>query len=215
MESNQILTIIIQAAIFIFSIVIHEVSHGAIAEQLGDPTARQAGRLTLNPFKHLDFFGSLIFPLMLFWVSNGKFFFGWAKPVPYNPFNLKNPKRDAGWVAAAGPLSNFIVALIFGFFLRAANFIGLAEQTALAPLFIFFELTIFINLALAVFNLTPLPILDGSKVLYAFLPDSWLKFQNSAELYGPFLLLIFLFFGFFNFLTPLIFFLFRLIVGDV
>src|SRR3989344_5320828 len=98
-----------QLIILIFSAIVHEVSHGTIADKLGDPTARLAGRLTLNPIKHLDPFGSVILPLSLFFASGGALFFGWAKPVPYNPINLKKPRRDAGLIALAGPVSNLVM----------------------------------------------------------------------------------------------------------
>src|SRR3989338_7449225 len=101
-------TFIFQIIVLIFSVVIHEVSHGYVAEYLGDPTARLAGRLTLNPVKHLDLFGSFILPVSLWFLTGGAMVFGWAKPVPYNPYNLKDPISGGAKIAAAGPLSNFL-----------------------------------------------------------------------------------------------------------
>ncbi|MGC8775938.1 MAG: site-2 protease family protein [Minisyncoccia bacterium] len=181
-----------QIIILIFSVVIHEVSHGFVAEKLGDPTARLAGRLTLNPIKHLDFFGSFILPISLYLISGGSFIFGWAKPVPYNPLNLKNPLKGGGLIALAGPASNFLIALFFGLILRFGN--NLINQNII----LLFSLIIYINILLGVFNLVPIPPLDGSKILFGFLPQKNWSYQiiRFLENYGWFLLLLFLFFGF-------------------
>ena len=114
----QGIVLIFQLIILLFSVTIHEVSHGAMAYKLGDPTAKDSGRLSLNPLKHLDPFGSFLLPLFLFLVSKGSFVFGWAKPVPFNPLLLKKPKRDIGLVAFAGPAANLSLAIIFGLLLR-------------------------------------------------------------------------------------------------
>lgn len=155
---------VFQIAIIMFSVVIHEVMHGVAADKLGDPTARYAGRLTLNPIPHLDPFGSIFLPLILA-ISGSPIFFGWAKPVPYNPFNFR---RGGAWgeaiVAFAGPASNFAIALLMALVIRAAVFP--AEFNAV--LF----LIVIINIMLGIFNLIPIPPLDGSKVLSALLPLS-------------------------------------------
>jgi Zn-dependent protease len=159
---------VFQLAALILSVIIHEISHGYVAEYLGDPTARLAGRLTLNPLKHLDFFGSLVLPLLL--VLSGQPVIGWAKPVPYNPYNLKDPLRGGGLIALAGPLSNFLVAMILGLcirFLDTFPIVGLAQIELLA---LMFQLVVSLNVALALFNLLPIPPLDGSKVLALILP---------------------------------------------
>ena len=194
-----------QIIVLIFSAVIHEISHGFIAEKLGDSTARLAGRLTLNPFKHLEFFGSFILPLSLYLLSGGKFIFGWAKPVPYNPLNLKNPLRDGALIALAGPLSNFFIAIFFGLIL---NIVGYD-----APISALFLIIIYINILLGVFNLVPIPPLDGSKVLFGFLPNKKWTYDliRFLESYGMILLIFFLFFGF-NFIIPIVNFLVNLIV---
>lgn len=198
--------VIFQLIVLLFSAVIHEVSHGFVADALGDSTARKAGRLTLNPFRHLEFFGSLILPLSLFLMSGGSFIFGWAKPVPYNPYNLKHPERDAGLIAAAGPLSNFLIAIVFSLLHRLAYLFGpaFAELTSLVVL---------INLMLMVFNLVPLPPLDGSKILFAFLPKSAYTIRSFLGQYGFWLLLVFIFFGF-RLITPIIFGIYRLLLGN-
>jgi Zn-dependent protease len=185
--------IIFQVIVLIFSIVIHEVSHGYVADSLGDPTARRAGRLTLNPIKHLDVFGSFIVPLLLI-ISNASFIVGWAKPVPYNPNLLRDKKYGPLKVALAGPLSNLVIASFFGIFLRFAHGF-LPEITIVALGFI-----VFLNILLAVFNLIPIPPLDGSKILTVILPPKYSMMVQRIGLVGIFLVLIFLmYFGNFIF----------------
>lgn len=150
-------------AVVMFSVVVHEISHGYVANLLGDPTARLAGRLTLNPLKHLDLFGSLIVPALL--VMFGGFFFGWAKPVPYNPYNLRGGKWGPAAVAAAGPASNIAIAAVFSLLIRTGG-TGLFPAAALG----LFGWIALVNIMLAVFNLLPVAPLDGSKILFAVLP---------------------------------------------
>ena len=188
------------------SIVIHEVSHGFMAERFGDNTARVAGRLTLNPLRHLDMFGSIILPAVLI-LSKAGFVFGWAKPVPYNPDNLNNRKWGTIAVASAGVLANFLIALIFGLIIRFSAGLGLPGD--------FYFITsaiVVINLALGIFNLVPIPPLDGSKVLFFLFPDSVASKVFELEQYSLFLLLIFIIF-FSDSLYPILSFLFRLITG--
>lgn len=149
------------AAIIIFSVIVHEVMHGVVADKLGDPTARYAGRLTLNPIPHIDFFGSIVFPLMTVILNTG-FFFGWAKPVPYNPYNFQRLRIwGEALVAFAGPLSNLALAVSFGLLIRLHVY----------PDFNSIFLTIVaINCSLALLNMLPIPPLDGSKVLASILP---------------------------------------------
>ena len=208
---DQVTFLIFQLAVLIFSVMLHEISHGYVAEHLGDPTARLAGRLTLNPVKHLDFFGSFLLPIMLFVASSGSFVFGWAKPVPYNPAYLKNPKTGAGKIAMAGPLSNLILAVVFGILLRLLSFAG---YSANSPIYMFFSFIVYINILLAIFNLVPLPPLDGSKVLFSILPrnEMALQLEIFLERYGLFILLFFIFFGF-QMITPLIHWLYGIITG--
>lgn len=208
---ENLILLVFQLVVFIFSVMVHEISHGFVAEKLGDSTARLAGRLTLNPLVHLDFFGSFLLPVSLYFLSGGSLVFGWAKPVPYNPVNLKDPRGGAGKIAAAGPISNFLIAIVFGILLRLA--IQLPGALS-GPLVLFFGLIVYINILLAVFNLVPLPPLDGSKVLYAFLPQSETGYKVHAflERYGLMLLLLFIFFGF-DLILPVVRFLYVLIAG--
>lgn len=200
--------LIIQIIILLMSVVIHEVSHGAMANYLGDPTAKYAGRLTLNPIKHLDLWGSIILPLFLV-IINSPFLFGWAKPVPYNPRNLRTQKWGSALVAAAGPGSNLIIALVFGLALR---FIPLTNSVYVQNLGQIFVFIVFINILLAVFNLIPIPPLDGSKILFAALPYKYQYTLASIERYSLIILLFFIFF-LFRFILPVIFWLFKIIVG--
>ena len=206
MQEINLIDIIFSIGVLIMSIVVHEVSHGYAAFMLGDSTAKYAGRLTLNPIKHLDFFGSFIVPLLSY--SLGGVIFGWAKPVPYNPYNLKNQRWGPGLVGVAGPLSNFFIAIIFGLILRFYSYL-----TFLPPSF--FEiasLIVFINILLAVFNMVPIPPLDGSKVLFAVLPYKWHNIQMFLERYGLILVVFFIFF-LFQIILPLVYVLFNVITG--
>lgn len=203
--------IIFEIIVLIFSAVIHEVSHGFVAEKLGDPTARLAGRLTLNPLKHLDPFGSVLLPLMLSLIPGG-IVFGWAKPVPYNPYNLKNPERGAALIAAAGPLSNLSIAAVLSVVFRLLN---LSTNDILIAAQGLVGLIVLINIALAVFNLIPIPPLDGAKVMMAILPDSAggvKQFFEERNPYGWILLLAFIFIGM-PFLAPIISFLAGIFLG--
>lgn len=200
---------IFQLIVLVFSVVIHEVAHGYVAESLGDPTAKYAGRLTLNPFKHLDPFGSVILPLLLFFAGS-PFLVGWAKPVPINPYNFRDQKWGSLKVAIAGPLSNIALAVFFGVIIRFLPF------DTMGPQFIYFafilKYIIEINIALAIFNLVPIPPLDGSHVLFDLLPIQFNGAKVFLQQYGLFLLLAFIFFG-----APYLFLfrqlIFRLIVG--
>jgi len=193
--------------ILIMSVVIHEVSHGYVAEYFGDNTARRAGRLTLNPLKHLDPFGSVLLPLLLILVQ-APFLFGWAKPVPYNPYNLSNRKWGTFWVSSAGILSNFFLAIFFGLLLR---FVLLENGVFSSAVFIVSSIVL-INLGLGVFNLIPIPPLDGSKILFSLLPESASSVMVFLERYSIALLLLFIFF-FLEYLFPVLTFLYTLITG--
>ncbi|TSA46206.1 site-2 protease family protein [bacterium] len=194
--------VIFEIIVLIFSAVIHEVSHGFMAEKLGDPTARLAGRLTLNPLKHLDPVGSVLLPLILAMLPGG-IIFGWAKPVPYNPYNLKNPEKGAALIAAAGPLSNLSMAVVFSVVFRL---LGFATGAALLTLQSLVGIIVLINVVLAIFNLIPIPPLDGAKVALALLPDSARGFKSffyENNPYGWILLLAFIFIGM-PFLAPIV-----------
>ncbi len=193
-----------QIIILIMSVVIHEVSHGYAASYLGDQTARWEGRLTLNPLKHLDPMGSVVIPILSY-MSVGMLF-GWAKPVPYNPYNLRPGRWSEAIVAGAGPLSNFSVALIFSLILRAGR--ELASPAMLEIV----SIIILINIVLAVFNLIPIPPLDGSKLLFAFFPEKLHVLRAFYEKYGFILLLFFIFF-LWQYLFPVVVLVFSLLTG--
>lgn len=202
--------IIFQLAVLIFSVIIHELAHGTIALKLGDRTAKEAGRLTLNPLKHLDPMGSVLLPLFLYFIGGP--IFGWAKPVPYNPYNLKNPKVGGGLIAAAGPLSNLLMALVFGIFFRMLQLWPPTELIII--LSTLFGIIAIINISLAIFNLLPLPPLDGFNILFAFLPDNWQSARQFLSRYGFYILILLITFQGFNFITPVIGFLYALFTGD-
>lgn len=193
-----------QIIVLIFSAVIHEYMHGFAAFQLGDDTAKRAGRLTINPLAHLDWLGSFFLPLMMI-LSNVGFVIGWAKPVPYNPYNLRDQKYGDAKVALAGPLSNLAVALAFGLILRFAPFISLTFAGLIG-------IIIYINLLLMVFNLLPIPPLDGSKVISAFLPARLKTEYLRHERFG-FVLVIMVVMLFSPVISAPVNFLFKLIVG--
>ncbi len=198
----DIINIVSLIVILIFSAAFHEYMHGFVANQLGDPTARLAGRLTLNPIPHLDLFGSLILPFLLV-VSGASFVFGWAKPVPYNPYNLRDPKYGSAKVALAGPMANFVLAFLLAL---AWRFIPFSNE----GFDMFMMSAIYINLLLMVFNLMPIPPLDGSKILATFLPQDMANRYLSLGRYGFFFILIFIFFAF-QLILPIVFILFNLL----
>ncbi len=193
--------------ILIMSVVIHEVAHGFMALRFGDKTALYAGRLTLNPLRHLDMFGSIILPAFLV-LTHSSFLFGWAKPVPYNPNNLTNRKWGTIAVACAGVLANLFIAIFFGLILRLAvnsfvvssNFVSIVSSIVL------------LNLGLALFNLVPVPPLDGSKILFSLLPASFYRVISFMEQYSLILILVFVLF-FSDVLYPLLSYFFSLLTG--
>ena len=195
--------------VLVFSVVVHEISHGFVAQRLGDPTAQRAGRLTLNPIPHIDLFGSVILPLIMYF-SNTGVLFGWAKPVPVDPRYFKHRDRDMAYVSAAGPLSNLTLAAVFAVFFRALPYFSTGD-TALA-LQNFFIIIVMTNIQLAIFNLVPIPPLDGSGVLLALLPRAANGIREMLERYGIFFLLAFLFLGM-SIIAPIIEFLARFMLG--
>ena len=192
--------------ILLMSVVIHEVSHGYAALWLGDPTAKYEGRLTLNPFSHLDPVGSILVPLIGFFA--GGIIIGWARPVPFNPYNLRNQKWGEAIVAVAGPISNMIIGVIFALIIRLTAASGMLSE----QFFFLAGYLVFINIVLALFNLIPIPPLDGSKILFAILPSSMRGLRRVVESYG--LILVFLFvFLLWGFLAPVAQAVFKLLVG--
>ncbi len=180
-------TIFLALPALVFSIILHEVAHGYAAYRLGDPTAKYSNRLTLNPMAHVDLFGSIILPLILI-VVHSPVLFGWAKPVPFNPYYFRDPKRGIMIVGAAGPLTNFALALISGLLFQLV-----APFAAVVGLFLaYFCVT---NVILGTFNLIPIPPLDGSRVLYGLLPERWLRSYMELEKYGFIILFVLLWGG--------------------
>lgn len=175
---NLLIELLLIVPPVLFAITIHEFWHGLVADKLGDPTAREAGRLTLNPLAHLDLIGTLMFFIVKI---------GWAKPVPVNPGNFQNPRRDMIWVALAGPASNLVSAFIFGMMLRGLELI-LPPQMFLAIAQVLVYLVLF-NLILASFNLIPIPPLDGYNILLGILPLSHAYSFSQIVRFGPFILL--------------------------
>jgi len=172
-------------AILIISVIIHEVAHGVAANMLGDPTARMAGRLTLNPLPHIDPVGSILVPLVLSLLPGG-LIIGWAKPVPYNPYNLRAKRWGPALVAVAGPAVNILLAVLTAFALRSIPLLGITLTTATSSLLISI---VFLNVILAFFNLIPIPPLDGSRILSALLPYRYRYIIDGLERYGLFLII--------------------------
>jgi len=200
------MNIFISLVALLIAVVLHEYSHGWVAERFGDPTARLAGRLTLNPLAHLDPLGSVILPLIF--ILTGLPGFGWAKPVPVNFQALRNPKRDMIWVALAGPLTNIILALIASILLR----IGIINPSSLLETLL--VNIVIINLILAIFNLVPIPPLDGSRIVMGILPASIAYRYSKLEPIGFFIVIFLLYIGFLSgFILPIVYSLVRLFLG--
>ena len=204
---------ILSLIILLFSVVTHEVAHGSVAYSLGDPTAKYQGRLTLNPIKHLDMFGSIMLPLLFLLVTAGQGpIFGWAKPVPVNFANLRHPKRDMLWVAAAGPLSNLAMALLWALALKIG--LALPGSSYALPLALMGAAGVFVNVILMVLNLLPLPPLDGGRILASLLPQRMADVLSRIEPYGFIILIVLLFTGMLGYvLWPLIGLSLSLIAG--
>ncbi len=180
---------------FLLAVVIHEVSHGYVAYKLGDNTAKFMGRLTLNPIAHVDIFGTIILPAILL-IAHSPVLFGWAKPVPVNFFNLRNPKRDSAYVALAGPASNIIMTL--GFALIYHIFVLLPIPYIQQPMLLTCVYGVELNLIFAFFNLIPILPLDGGRILAAFLPSKMAYNFSKIEPYGMYIVIALIFLGVFN-----------------
>lgn len=215
MELNLLQIISIYALPVIFAITLHEAAHGYVAKHFGDTTAYMEGRVSLNPLRHIDPFGTVALPLILLAVSKlfgGGIIFGWAKPVPVNFANLRHPKRDMLWVAAAGPFSNLAMALFWALMVK----IGLTMQESYftLPLMLMGAAGVFFNVIIMVLNLVPLPPLDGGRILVSLLPHRLAWRVARVEPYGFFILLLLLFTGVLGFvLWPVIGALMALIAG--
>jgi Zn-dependent protease len=196
--------IVIRIAALIISVVIHEVAHGYVAWRLGDPTAKNANRLTLNPLPHIDLVGSVVLPLFLV-IAQSPVLLGWAKPVPFNPAYFRDVKKGTMLVGLAGPASNLLLAAVVGLLFRVFQFEGVLG---------FFLVNLFlVNIILAVFNLIPIPPLDGSRVVMRFLPANLLSFYLGLERYGFLIIFALLWLGALDYvLRPIASFLFRLLL---
>jgi len=202
---NLLISFAVSFALLI-AMTVHEFAHGLVAYKLGDSTARLSGRLTLNPLAHIDPFWTVLLPLVLFLSTSGSFVFGAAKPVPINYWSLKNPKKDIIWIGLAGPAANFLLAFLISGLLRFIPAQGMAAYL------LFHLLTI--NVVLAIFNLIPIPPLDGSKVLMGLLPEQLSEQYANLERYGFIILFIFIWAGVLNrVLWPLVGLVIRIMVG--
>jgi Zn-dependent protease len=200
----QIEAILVKIAIsaipILLAITVHEASHGYAAKHFGDLTAEKLGRITLNPLKHIDLVGSIFLPLLLYFSTSGKFSFGWAKPVPVNFGNLHNPKKDMLWVAAAGPASNLVMAVLWGMLLGYITH----KQTSgyFSPSAYFFAEMAYegikINILLMVLNLLPMPPLDGGRIAVSLLPTKQAIALSQVEKYGFAVLIALMFTGVLN-----------------
>jgi len=204
--SNLVISFGISFGLLIIAMTVHEYAHGLVAYRLGDSTAKSLGRLTLNPLAHIDLFWTIILPFLIFLSSGGQFLFGAAKPVPINFWNLRNPKRDIIWIGMSGPLANFLFAIFLSLLTR---FIHLPNLFS----YLFFQL-ILINVILGVFNLIPIPPLDGSRIVEGLLPQELAHQYNILERYGFIILILFLWLGLFDrLLWPVVGAIMRLITG--
>lgn len=198
--------ILIQLLALFMAIVPHEVAHGYVAWKLGDPTARRANRLTLNPLAHIDLVGSIILPGMLM-IMHSPVLFGWAKPVPFNPWYFRNPRQGIMLVGAAGPIVNFAMAILSALLVRVLGAVGGLLTLFLADLCV-------INIILGVFNLIPIPPLDGSRVLMGLMPEEWTRPYLRLEKFGFIIIFGLLYLGVLDrVISPTAYFLFRFLLG--
>jgi len=200
-ELHIVQKIVVMAPPVIFAIVLHEVAHGWVADKLGDHTARDMGRLTLNPLSHIDLFGTVLMPLLLFWATDGRMVFGYAKPVPINPYNFQDPKKGMALSSLAGPGINLVMAMSFAVILRlilpaiAQVSPPNASNWFAPPLVLMCQSGVIINVVLAVLNMIPIPPLDGSRVVYWLLPDKQAALYYQLERYGFVILMMLLAFN--------------------
>ena len=203
---------VVAIVVLLFSVIVHEVAHGFVAYKRGDSTAKLLGRLTLNPIPHIDILGSIVLPVVLI-LTSAPAVFGWAKPVPINMLNLKNPKRDMIFVSLAGVTANFLLAVVAGlimFFIRTF----LADVTVMVSIYKILQYIVVINIVLMIFNLIPIPPLDGSRVVLFLLPRELAQKYARIERYGFWIILILLMTNIlWKIIAPIANFLIRLLSG--
>jgi Zn-dependent protease len=206
MDVNDIVEKLVILVLVFGSVILHEIAHGYVAWRLGDPTARMQGRITLNPLAHIDMFGTIIVPILMSF--GGGPVLGWAKPVPFNPSYFRDPKRGIMLTGAAGPATNFAIALVAVIAFKLIQFLPVPLIVLELP-----RQLCMINIYLGLFNLIPIPPLDGSRVATGLIPDSWVGPYLSIERYGLFIVVALLYGGVFRmFLHPVADFIFRLLL---
>lgn len=205
---------VLQLSVLFFSVIIHEVAHGYVAYKRGDSTAKQLGRLTLNPVSHIDIFGSVLLPLVLL-IANAPVF-GWAKPVPVNPARLYRPKTDMLWVSLAGCAANFLLAIAAALGMLLIRNFATSDMSVLFPVYQILQTILIINIVLPVLNLIPIPPLDGSRIIYYLLPTELAVKYDSISPYGFFIIFALLFTGIlWKIISPVIYFLIALLGGGI
>lgn len=202
---------VLQYVVLLFSLSVHESAHAYFADRLGDPTARRLGRISLNPIVHIDIIGTVVLPILA--AVSGWALIGWAKPVPVNPYNLRNPRRDNMVISGFGPLSNLALAVIFAIIFRLL-ILFIPARGIFFPIFRLLQFGVLINLILALFNLIPIPPLDGSGVLAGLLPPHTAEAYERIGVYGIIIIYILLFIGFFSrVIFPISFGIYHLLIG--